>query len=265
MCDLCQRKPNPLFAHSLLGGSDREHIRFDSSGDDEEEEEEEKEVDEGDGAGAAAGGADDAPAGTGTGGGGDAATSQMLAQMLQGLNASQRTSVTEFASCSNQLCLLQGPPGTGKTTALVALLSILDTHKDERTLVCAPSNRALHEILIRFLAARPSASIILAGDKDKLPEETVEPGGANGLPGPVERRTIHDVFCYSFADRWAASLEGVLRGLEVAEQLRCAPGSSAASAARVATTDPRQCFERAGLRTPHVAHIVRVYMKPSYG
>lgn len=89
---------------------------------------------------------------------------------LANLNKSQRDAVLEFVQGDNELCLLQGPPGTGKTTTLVALLSLLeDDAKQPRTMVCAPSNRAVHEVLTRFLQSRNWASVVLVGDTGKLP------------------------------------------------------------------------------------------------
>ncbi|CAM6125854.1 unnamed protein product [Calypogeia fissa] len=57
--------------------------------------------------------------------------------------------------------LIQGPPGTGKTSTVVALLSIISCLM-ERTLVCAPTNRALSEVCQRFLQHLQS-SLLEAG------------------------------------------------------------------------------------------------------
>ena len=73
---------------------------------------------------------------------------------------------------AGDLQLLHGPPGTGKTTTLVALLQALHCEagrkRGPRTLVCAPSNRGVAELLTRLLIrATPrlsSISVALVGD-----------------------------------------------------------------------------------------------------
>ncbi|KAL1518726.1 hypothetical protein AB1Y20_003013 [Prymnesium parvum] len=73
------------------------------------------------------------------------------------LDASQREAVWRLASdeaAGGGVQLLHGPPGTGKTTVLVALLVALAERRAEgRVLVCAPSNRAVQEVLERFVEA----------------------------------------------------------------------------------------------------------------
>uniref|UniRef100_A0A7S3EAG3 Uncharacterized protein n=1 Tax=Rhodosorus marinus TaxID=101924 RepID=A0A7S3EAG3_9RHOD len=86
------------------------------------------------------------------------------------LNESQLDAVkaavisTVCKSSSNGFTLLHGPPGTGKTTTVLSLLSVLladsvggsqltlsERGKKMRVLVCAPSNAAVDEILIRVM------------------------------------------------------------------------------------------------------------------
>lgn len=124
------------------------------------------------------------------------------AALLSRLNRSQRDAVTTFLRADSDLQLLQGPPGTGKTTALVALLAGLLEEaaqrkaRDRRVMVCAPSNRAVHEVLQRFLLQRPNAPAVLVGDADKLPEydwladESRPPDGEAFL----QTWTVRDVF-----------------------------------------------------------------------
>lgn len=58
-----------------------------------------------------------------------------------------------------KLCFIQGPPGTGKSTVIVNLVSqiLYSEHtirKSLRILICAPSNAAIDEIVIRLLDIR---------------------------------------------------------------------------------------------------------------
>lgn len=67
------------------------------------------------------------------------------------LNESQTRAVQDFLSMPNgNIMLLQGPPGTGKTTTVTTMLEQL-YRRGKRTLVCAPSNKAVHVLAIRFL------------------------------------------------------------------------------------------------------------------
>lgn len=48
--------------------------------------------------------------------------------------------------------MIQGPPGTGKTQVIVnAVASIIIARIVPRILVCAPSNKAIDEIVLRLL------------------------------------------------------------------------------------------------------------------
>lgn len=73
----------------------------------------------------------------------------------RGLNKSQATAVKTSINgllhkLKPRIRLIQGPPGTGKTSTLATLLSILSSLK-QRTLVCAPTNVAISEVILRFL------------------------------------------------------------------------------------------------------------------
>lgn len=84
-----------------------------------------------------------------------------------GLNPSQREAVQSFLDINTGLQLVQGPPGTGKTTTLVALLKEL-LHTKQRTLVSAPSNKAIQLLAERFIEACPTAPILFIGAEDHL-------------------------------------------------------------------------------------------------
>jgi len=83
------------------------------------------------------------------------------------LNISQQQAIQRFAGVQTGLHLLQGPPGTGKTTTIVTLLSILAA-QGQRVLVCAPSNKAIQVIALRFLASYPDHRMVLTGTVAKL-------------------------------------------------------------------------------------------------
>ncbi|XP_077261101.1 putative helicase senataxin isoform X2 [Temnothorax americanus] len=58
-----------------------------------------------------------------------------------------------------KLCFIQGPPGTGKSKVIVNLVSqiLFGQHQDKkslRILICAPSNAAIDEIVLRLLNVR---------------------------------------------------------------------------------------------------------------
>lgn len=85
--------------------------------------------------------------------------------VYRGLNESQSTALQTTVTgllleLKPHIRLIQGPPGTGKTATLATLLSILSCLK-QRTLVCAPTNVAISEVMLRFLeffTAKPPAA-----------------------------------------------------------------------------------------------------------
>lgn len=85
--------------------------------------------------------------------------------LYRGLNESQSTALKTTVTglllkLKPHIRLIQGPPGTGKTATLATLLSILSCLK-QRTLVCAPTNVAISEVILRFLGfftANPPAA-----------------------------------------------------------------------------------------------------------
>jgi senataxin len=49
------------------------------------------------------------------------------------------------------IMLVQGPPGTGKTSTILGIISmVLATHSKKKIHLCAPSNGAVDEILMRI-------------------------------------------------------------------------------------------------------------------
>lgn len=66
----------------------------------------------------------------------------------QNLNPSQQRAI-EFAMASDVL-IVHGPPGTGKTYTLIELIKQLAFNRNERVLVCGPSNISVDTILERL-------------------------------------------------------------------------------------------------------------------
>ncbi|KAJ3727172.1 AAA domain-containing protein, partial [Lentinula guzmanii] len=73
---------------------------------------------------------------------------------------------------SDGFVLIQGPPGTGKTSTICALISAsLQTHAPSKrknlevrkVLLCAPSNAAIDEIVLRLKGRYPSLKVVRTG------------------------------------------------------------------------------------------------------
>lgn len=93
-------------------------------------------------------------------------TSSLIAD--DSLNASQRHAIESFLQLpENNIMLLQGPPGTGKTTTVADLLKKC-CDRSQRTLVCAPSNKAVQVLAARFLEKNPTLLIVVTGVADKM-------------------------------------------------------------------------------------------------
>jgi senataxin len=73
-------------------------------------------------------------------------------------NPGQYRSIKEITFIKQGICMLQGPPGTGKTHTLLGLVSGVYMHMkklnkfpQKKILICAPSNAAIDEIIVRIL------------------------------------------------------------------------------------------------------------------
>jgi senataxin len=98
-------------------------------------------------------------------------TEQLLKAQL---NVSQRAAVeAAAAAAASTITAIQGPPGTGKTHTLVTLLVLLKARGVKRVIVCAPSNAAVDELMLRFL-------IKTGGIKEKA-AKTLRIGRNSGL------------------------------------------------------------------------------------
>ena len=89
---------------------------------------------------------------------------------LESLNHSQRAAIQDFMAMDMGVKLVQGPPGTGKTSTIIPLLKRL-AEKKEKTLVCAPSNKAVQILAEQFLDTQQNVPVIYTGVEDKLPED----------------------------------------------------------------------------------------------
>ena len=82
------------------------------------------------------------------------------------LNESQQEAISAAVSGPEKsITIIQGPPGTGKTHTLVSLLKIysnLPTVK--KTIVCAPSNAAVDELMARFVSSSALGSQFTPGN-----------------------------------------------------------------------------------------------------
>jgi len=75
------------------------------------------------------------------------------------LNRYQRQAIEAAADIGkrdNGVVLLQGPPGTGKTYTLSVLLRLFFKRGYKKTIVCAPSNAAIDELMGRLVFALPN-------------------------------------------------------------------------------------------------------------
>lgn len=124
-------------------------------------------------------------------------SSVLLERMkLRNLNDTQERAVSSFLSApTGSISIIQGyvsnhtvrfmrltvsltlhdsPPGTGKTTLLVSTIARLVSSEGQRILVCAPTNKAVSVLAMRFWEAAEDAGIriSLVGDEHKLLEDS---------------------------------------------------------------------------------------------
>lgn len=86
------------------------------------------------------------------------------------LNNSQNEAVKSVLG-NQDLCIVHGPPGTGKTTTLVEAIHLL-SKREERILVCAPSNAAA-DLLTEKLAKR-KINVLRIGNLSRIDQVVVE-------------------------------------------------------------------------------------------
>ena len=88
---------------------------------------------------------------------------------IDNTNPCQTHAVVSFCGMPDgQIMMMEGPPGTGKTTTVNSILTNM-VSRDIRTLVCAPSNKAVQVLAERFLANNPTVAVMLVGVQSKIP------------------------------------------------------------------------------------------------
>uniref|UniRef100_A0A0C9QDY4 DDB_G0274399 protein n=1 Tax=Fopius arisanus TaxID=64838 RepID=A0A0C9QDY4_9HYME len=79
-----------------------------------------------------------------------------------------------------KICLIQGPPGTGKSKVILNIICEILNKKSTKILLCAPSNRAIDELVGNFLTVQKANknlkhfSIVRVGCIDKMGDEVQE-------------------------------------------------------------------------------------------
>lgn len=86
------------------------------------------------------------------------------------VNHKQADVISEFTVARDGLYLLRGPPGTGKTTAIVYLLKhMLEVNPNQRIMITAPSNAAVHTLAERAISVLgPEISMVFTGIEKNL-------------------------------------------------------------------------------------------------
>eukprot|EP00854_Cymbomonas_tetramitiformis_P006387 gene6387-7652_t len=237
MAAACFMRPKLPFMNKLLGMPPAKHTKFALS-DDEDDEDDEEVSDEGgekgeEGEEGGEGGeAEETMSEEGEGPGAvedrtqpaeatsDAAVeavARAAEEAERGLNQSQQKALRMFLeSSSGHLQLVQGPPGCGKTHFLAALLQGLRL-KGVRTLVCAPSNKAVCVALDKFLASPGGrrTQCVLLGVESKLGAASGDAGfgarsdGETSTSQPTTTSAA-DVYVHALLERAAARLRGAV-------------------------------------------------------
>lgn len=107
---------------------------------------------------------------------------------LSQLNKPQAAAAFKFLAAKRGVTLVQGPPGTGKSTLVTAVISALFS-VGKSAFVTGPSNRAVLELLVRFLKKYPQAPIVLISSNENLPKDVQEVALysiLNQLLGPIK-------------------------------------------------------------------------------
>jgi predicted DNA helicase len=89
---------------------------------------------------------------------------------LPNLNESQNGAVRAILG-NQDLCIVHGPPGTGKTTTLVEAIRLL-SKREERVLVCAPSNAAA-DLLTEKLSIK-GVNVLRIGNLSRIDQVVLE-------------------------------------------------------------------------------------------
>ncbi|CAL9730229.1 DNA polymerase alpha-associated DNA helicase A [Monosporozyma unispora] len=112
-----------------------------------------------------------------------------------GLNQSQQDAI-KF-SLANELSIIHGPPGTGKTYTLIELILQLVKNKNQRVLVCGPSNISVDTILERLSKHLPGNLLLRIGHPARLLEANLSHSldilSKNGDNGQILKDIYKDI------------------------------------------------------------------------
>ncbi len=153
------------------------------------------------------------------------ATGVVPASVRAGLNPSQTQAIGRVLSSGSGFSLIQGPPGTGKTRTVVGLINALlaqrraltarDVRSDaslskrtngRRVLVCAPSNAAVDEIVLRI-----AKTGMVQANGQPLKPRVVRLGQSPSLEGPTAGGPDTDILRKASLDSVAAERRRVGR------------------------------------------------------
>ncbi|XP_015591857.1 helicase sen1 isoform X2 [Cephus cinctus] len=131
------------------------------------------------------------------------------------LNERQLEAVTKITAAVVQelprICLIHGPPGTGKSRVIVNLITQiihskrrLPGYKKKRILICAPSNTAVDEVVLRLMSINRSLkergelpfSLVRVGCVDKMDPLVKEILPRELATKHVERISLNDKLMY---------------------------------------------------------------------
>lgn len=119
----------------------------------------------------------------------EANESDRLHEISGDLNPSQRKAV-EAILLTRDVALVHGPPGTGKTTTLVEAIR-LASRKNEKTLVCAPTNAAADLLTMKLAAA--GVEVVRLGHTSRVGEDSFSHAFDVRLEAMPEMKLVRDL------------------------------------------------------------------------
>lgn len=105
------------------------------------------------------------------------------------LNPSQQEAVRAILS-TEDIALVHGPPGTGKTTTLVEAIRLV-SRKNEKTLVCAPTNAAADLLTLKLAAA--GVDVVRIGHASRLVDAALPHAFDQRLSAMPEMKLVADL------------------------------------------------------------------------
>jgi superfamily I DNA and/or RNA helicase len=108
---------------------------------------------------------------------------------------------------ANDILLIQGPPGTGKTHTITGIISMLLSSGVKKIMVCAPSNAAIDEIVVRIgvkgFLGQPNEK-----DEQSILEEGFSPDGMIVRLGALEYDPSPEVKKHTLDERLQETMNG---------------------------------------------------------